>query len=137
MTAIHRLATALLASVLRFAPTSWFRQVLHRGLSYGTAFLHLVVPGSVRITIHLEVGITFRNDTAQPENEVEVVELGEAIEPPELAEETLEPFELAELEVDMPAVPNVAEAIVEDIPAHTPLMGSLHGIHGILGHHDP
>lgn len=82
--AIHRLAGALLPLVLQLAPANFLRRVLHRAQP-------------------------FQDEAAEPEVEVEVVQM--VVEPPEPAE----------VEADIPAI--------ENIPApHGPLMGSLYGI---------
>lgn len=114
----------LLPRVLRFVPANPLRRVLHRALSYGPTLLRSAVLRHIRITLQLKVRITFQNDAAVPEHDGDAVELDEAPLPPE-------PAEPVEDEVDMPAVQDIIEGLVEVMPAApVPLIGSLYGIIG-------
>lgn len=118
--AIHRMITVLLESMLQFVPANPLRRVLPRALPCRVVF-RSASPGHIRITIELELRIPFQNYDPEPENEVAELDEG------------LPPLELAEAEVDMPAVQVVG--VVQGIPtAHVPLLGSLYGV---LGHHNP
>lgn len=115
-TAVHRLVDALLPFVPQLVPTNRLRQIFHRALTFNAA-LRSTVPGSRQIVIELQFRIAFQSEDAEPETEVDIVELDPTVEPPEPAQ------------VEPPI-----EDMIPDMPApHAPLMGSLYGI---LDHHD-
>lgn len=105
------LTTALVALIL------WL--VVRQALPYAAAALHHpTVPRRVRIIIRLEVRIAFQGEGAGPANEVHLVGLGGAPEPPEPVE-------------DEEGIP-IVQIIAQGAPgAHAPLMGSLYGILGL------
>lgn len=112
--AVRRMVGALLPFVHQLASVNPLRRLLHQTLPY-RATLRSVVPGSMRITIELDLKIFFQDGAAVPENVVG------AVEPPEPAE----------AEVNIPAIGDM----IPDVPAaDAPLLGSLHGI---LDLHDP